>query len=393
MSEIIPTLKRSLSNEKELMGEKLIGQDAQQEQTLGVKRVKLEPTAHDEEETDTRKYYPNIFLNMPFDVIEVMLKEGGLSRRDILNLSMLSSKHRVKFYELVYQKIKLTWSNFQAFHECFKNKELVNCVRVFSDLKDKKATNYGEWNISMKDLLSDCPNLRSFVIEVMTSARSLKYQDKFDVDLSDKITEMKLITHSKEAGDDSMFELPQLQKFHNVRKLILNGFQLWKDKFFYPKYKPDFSDWKIRRNDGKLVELEDLSLINCKWNHPESLPEIFSPTYPTPSSLTSTKDSFTSPRSISLYYSEDSSSFVTTERFKSWLDNDRDEMFLFQTRFYMNLKRLNLVIVNHNYEENKFIYYYPWLNWINFKRTFPVQNTDTDEIETSLFWIWTRIEV
>ncbi|KAH3668621.1 hypothetical protein OGAPHI_002375 [Ogataea philodendri] len=318
-----------------------------------------------------------MLINLPMELVPLM----ELSRKDLVNLSLVDSSHRAKFYPLVYDKVKLTWNQFKNFNELFKSKDMVRSVRVFSDHTDKKATSYGEWNISLKELLEECANLKHLTIEVVSSSRCLKYQDKFDVDLSDKIEYLKLISHSLEANDESLFELTQLQRFHNIKQLVLNGFLLTKDQFFYPKFKPDFSDLKQRSRDGRLVYLNDLKLVNCKWDHPCNLNDIFSPTYPSPNPLINMETSeFTSPERLSLYYNDQSSNFVVSERFKSFIDNDLNELFLFQTRFYYNLKHLSLVILNQKSEENKYNYY-PWLNWLNLKKIFQAQNMETLEIE------------
>ncbi|KAG7700665.1 hypothetical protein KL930_002151 [Ogataea haglerorum] len=322
--------------------------------------------------------YPLFLLNLPLELIRCM----QLSREDLVNISTLDSAHRAKFYPLVYERLKLTWRDFKSFSESFKSKDLVRAIRIFSDLQDRKSTTYGEWNISLKGILEESPNLKELVIEVMSSARCLKYQDNFDTNLSDKIEKLKLISHSGAPNDESLFELTQLQRFHNIKQLTLNGFLLAKDQYFYPKFKSDFSDLKERSRDGRLVFLNDLTLINCKWDHPYSLSDVFSPVYPSPNPLLKLESNeFTSPERLSLFYSKNSSSFVAAERFRSFIDNDANELFLFETRFYNNLKHLSIVVLSEDYNENKYNYYYPWLNWLNLKKIFQTQNEETREIE------------
>ncbi|ODV85259.1 hypothetical protein CANARDRAFT_199056 [[Candida] arabinofermentans NRRL YB-2248] len=320
----------------------------------------------------------------PEAIERIVLYDGSVEyMKDLISLSVLSGQHRSRFYPYIYERVKLTWSQFKRFEDNFKTKDYIKALSVFSDLNDRKATNYGEWNISLKGLLESCHNLSELTIEMLSSSRCMKYQDKFDVDLSDKIKVLKLISHCDEANDESLFELTQLQKFHNVKKLTLNGFFLTKDQFFYPKYKSDLSDLKIRSKDGKLVYLDDLKLINCKWEYPFNLSDIFSPTYPSPGHFINTQEEeFTSPSSLSLMYNKESSSFVVSERFKLFINNENDEHFLFQVRFYSNLKNLSIVILSHDYEENKFNYYYPWLNWLSLKRKYHFQSRETNEIET-----------
>ncbi|QPG77340.1 hypothetical protein FOA43_004749 [Brettanomyces nanus] len=326
----------------------------------------------------------DFLVKLPLEVVEIVIAKGKLSRRDIINISLVSSSHRLRFFQFVYDKVKLTWTDFKRFEETFKQKDLVQRIRVYSNLKDVKQTSYGEWNISLREILLKCTNLSEMTIEVMTSARCLKYQDNFDVDLSNKITSLKLISHAHEAADESLFELSQLQKFHNLTSLNLNGFFISKDQYFYPKYKPDLSDFKVRSKDGKLLKLERLELVNCRWEHPFNLSDIFSPTYPSPNPVLFSggrQEEFTAPSSLSLFYSEESSSFVVSERFQALINNENDEQFLFQTRFYCKLKELKIVILNRDNKDDKYSYYYPWLAQLDLKRKFQAQSETTGEIE------------
>ncbi|VEU23548.1 DEKNAAC104465 [Brettanomyces naardenensis] len=327
----------------------------------------------------------DFLLKLPLELVQIIVRKGGLSRNDVINISMLSSAHRTRFYRFAYEKVKLTWADFKRFNDSFKQKQLVQSVRVFSDLENPKATNFGEWNISLRDILLNCPNLCDMTIEVMTSARCLKYQDTFDVDLSDKITSLSLISHACEAADESLFELSQIQRFHNITKLTLNGFFVSKDQYFYPKFKPDLSDFRVRSEDGRLLRLDTLELVNCRWDHPFNLSDVFSPTYPSANPILFSAGQipeFTAPSTISLHYSEESSSFVVSERFQSFIDNDSDEQFLFQTRFYNNLKHLKIVILYHDTPDGRYRYCYPSLSAINLKRKFQAQSDVTGDIET-----------
>lgn len=321
----------------------------------------------------------DILLSLPIELFDIVMKHGGLSRKDLINASMLSSSHRARLFRYVFEEIKLTWGNFKQFDNTFKHKDLVKYIRVYSDLNQAEKTTYGEWNITLTDLLADCPALTGMTVEVMTSARCLKYQDKFDVDLSDKIKTLRLVSHATEAADESLFELTQLQRFHNVRTLCLNGFFLNVDKYFLPKFKPDLSDYKTRCQDGKLINLDQIQLVDCRWEHPNNLAEIFSPAYRTPNVVFNEPTRFTSPRKIGLYYSEESSPFVVSERFRTFLDNSADEQFLFQTMFYRNLTDLEIVVLNRNHKQG-YNYYYPWMNSLNLKRPFPVLSEDTGEV-------------
>lgn len=329
----------------------------------------------------------DLITKLPLELIEIIFKEGRLSRQDIINISITSSSHRARFFMLVFQSIKLTWGDFERFDKIFKHKELVRSVRVYSDLTDTKKTNFGEWNISLRNLLLDCGNLWKMTIEVMNSARCLKYQDKFDVDLSDKITSLTLISHATEAADESLFELSQLQKFHALSDLKLNGFFISKDQYFYPKFKPDLSDYTVRSLDGKVLDLDKLELVNCRWEHPSNISDIFSPNYPSPNPVLlhgNEKQKFTAPSSISLFYSEESAPFVVSERFRNFINNDADERFLFQTQFYSRLRHLSIVILNQKELTNpeKFDYYYPWIGQLGLRRKFHVHSETSGEVET-----------
>lgn len=336
------------------------------------------------ERTKKQRILPkyDLMMKLPPELVDTIIVQGNLTRKDVINLSTVSSSHRARFFDYIFRQIKLTWSDFKRFDQCFKHKDLVMGVRVYSQLDNPKQTSYGEWNISLKDILVNCPNLFDFTIEVMTSARCLKYQDKFDVDISDKIKSMTLISHAHEAADESLFELSQIQRFHSLQSLRLKGFFISKDQFFYPSFKPDLSDFKIRSKDGRLLDLDNLELVNCRWEHPYNLSDIFSPTYPSPNPMLfhgMEKDQFTAPTSISLFYNDESSDFVASERFQSFINNENDPQFLFQTRFFSKLRNLKLVILNSSVEVSDSCYY-PWLGQLNLKRKFQVHSITSGEI-------------
>lgn len=356
--------------------------DAQGEQNRSFVRKK----PHGLSEGNQHGKQCDIITRLPLELVEIIFKKGNLSRQDIINISMTSSSHRARFFMLVFQSIKITWGDFERFDKTFKHKDLIRHARIYSDLSDIKKTTFGEWNISMRNLLLECTNLWKMIIEVMTSARCLKYQDKFDVDLSDKITSLTLISHANEAADESLFELSQLQKFHNLSELKLNGFFINKDQYFYPKFKPDLSDYAVRSLDGKVLNLKHLKLVNCRWEHPSNLSDIFSPNYPSPNPVLicgREKEKFTAPSSISIFYSEESAPFVVSERFRNFVNNDNDEQFLFQTQFYSRLKQLSIVILNRKELTNpeRYDYYYPWIGQLGFRRKFHVHSEASGEIE------------
>ncbi|GMM30404.1 hypothetical protein DAMA08_031490 [Martiniozyma asiatica (nom. inval.)] len=336
---------------------------------------------NDDDISDTAKRIKinkkDIVGNIPYELL-IQHILPLLSRKDVINLSILSHTHRSLLHSIVFSKVETYWHSIPEFIKNFKHLSKVETIKFKSDLNDKKATNFGEWNNSLKDILS-LNNLNGLEMELLTSARCLKYKDDFDVDLSNKIKNLSLISQmGATTGDqngEAMFELTQLQRFHHVQNLTLKGFSLARDTYFYPKVKTDMSDYKIRRKDGKLMNLSTVTLVNCQWEYPFSLSDVFAPEYPLPGGVISSNKKV-SPKSISLFYSGEASKFVESERFKSFVDNEYNKHFMFEIDFFKELKELSIVIVNSNYEKNSFSYYYPRLNLINLKREFWIESVE-----------------
>lgn len=331
---------------------------------------------------------PSFLLDLPLELIDTIITLGNLKNKDIKNLSIVNSSFFTKFNYRIFKKINLNWNQIKSFNENYKNKNLVNSILIKSNLINTNETKYGEWNISLDSLLKSYPNLNKLTIETLTSSRFLKYQDKINLLQSEKIIELTLISHSNEPGSDSMFELTQLIKFNHIKKLFLNGYLLTKDNYFIPKLLDSRSSTDPIV-EGTLPFLKDLSLVNCKWEFPFNLCDIFSPIYQN----FNNPNLDASPETISLYYSNDNISFIYSERFKSFLNTFNDDSFAFQTRFYKNLKNLTIVInyddestinnTNNNNGNNYYNKYYPPLNLLDLKREFKIQSKENDRYEST----------
>ena len=322
----------------------------------------------------------SFLMHIPNEILSKILDE--LSRKDLILLSSTNHEHRGLVYMDLFSNIHLRWKDVKTFLENFKQLDYVQRVKILCDLEKEKETNHGEWNVSFKRLFEECKNLRDMHIELITSARCLKYKDDFDVELSNKIEKMTLVSksvcNSGDVNDNAMFELTQLQRFHNIRELTLKGFSIAKDIYFYPKIKEDMSDYRKRSLDGKLIELDEIKMINCAWEYPVNLKDVFSPEYPMPGngSLLSSSirnrrgDTNCRPVKIGLYFSGDYVKFTGCERFKSFINTEYNERFFFEIDFYKNLKELEIVILSDKYKENGFTCYYPWLHMINLQREY-----------------------
>lgn len=370
----------------------------------GEKR-KREDKSFEKEETKIRKLETTkannknlFFMEVPDELLNIIIED--ISRKDLINLSCINHEHRGLFYLNIFKNIQLKWKDIKGFLENFKQLDKVERIHIICDCENRTETNNGEWNVSFKKLFELCRHLKDMHIELLTSGRCLKYKDDFDVELSDNIEKMTLVSQSVsnngDVNDKAMFELTQLQRFHKIRELTLRGFSIAKDIYFYPKIKEDMSDFKKRCIDGKLIELDDIKLINCAWEYPVNLKEVFSPEYPIPGGnnnmmfMNNIKNckgyDNCKPSKIGLYYSGDYIKFTGCERFKNFINTEYNDKFLFEVDFYKELKELEIVIMNDRQKENVFTCYYPWIDMINLRREYYTQDkSDGEIIKQSIF--------
>lgn len=325
----------------------------------------------------------SFLMNIPNEILNMILEK--LNRKELINLSCINREHRGLLYYEIFKNIQFKWKDIKFFLENFKQLNNVESVLILCDLKNEKETNHGEWNVSFKKLFERCLNLNEMYIELITSGRCLKYKDDFDVELSNKIIKITLESQSHcnsgDVNDNAMFELTQLQRFHKIKELTLKRFSIAKDIYFYPKIKEDMSDFEKRRNDGKLIELKDINLVNCAWEYPINLKEVFSPDYPIPglNSFNVNKQKNCKPKKLGLYYSGDYIKFTGCERFKSFINNEYNEKFLYEIEFFEELKELELVILNDKNRENEFTCYYPWIDMINLRREYYIEDLNSNK--------------
>lgn len=312
----------------------------------------------------------DVLCKLPMELFHMVI--DFLSRKDIITISSLSHKHRALVFGYLFEEAKVDWTQINEFVKGFKHLRNIRKLAIDSKVNDLKLTSKCEWNVSFKPMLETMTNLEELSIELVTSSRCLKYKDDIDEDLSSKIKKIKLrskaITNSGDVNGEAMFELSQLQKFHDVEKLSLNGFSLNRDIYFLPTIKEDLSDSLIRKRDGKMNHLKEIELVNCQWEYPITLKDVFSPEYPLPSGVKPSLNC--SPNKISLKFTNESSKFVESERFKMFVNNEYNRNFQFEVEFFQNLTDLELIVENDNYQDNKFRYYYPRLNLLDLKRVF-----------------------
>lgn len=325
----------------------------------------------------------SFLINIPQELLNLIL--NNLSRKDLINLSCINKEHRRLFYCDIVKNIQIKWKDINYFLNNFKLLNLIERIKILSDLNNLKETNKSEWNISFKKLFKDCQNLKDMQIELLTSGRCLKYKDDFDIELTNNINKMTLVSKINENNDgynnnNSMFELTQLQRFHKIKELTLKKFCIGKDIYFYPKIKQDLSDFEKRCNDGKLIELKDIKLINCTWEYPINLKEVFSPEYPINNNNIITNKQNCKPNKIGLYYSGEFIKFINCERFKNFINTDYNDKFLFEIDFYDELKELEIIIMNDKFKENEFSNFYPNIDIINLRREYYIKDFQTNEI-------------
>lgn len=327
----------------------------------------------------------SILMRFPDDILDTIIKD--LRKEDLIRLSLLDKKHRLLMYNEVFKNVQMKWKDIKVFVDGFKHLDITEKVRIICDLQNEKETNNGEWNTSFKDLLSKCKKLTHLDIGLISSARCLKYKDDFDIELSDKIKEITLtsndIFNAGDVNDKAMFELTQLQRFHNIEKLKLIGFSISRDNYFYPKIKEDFSDFAKRRFDGKLVNLKDITLINCAWEYPLSLKEVFAPEYPIPgiSGSSNMNNSNCKPSKLELVYKGPYTKFLNSERFRNFINNKNNEKFMFEVEFYSQLKELRIIVIPD--ADEKIIQYFPWLEQLDLRREYGLC-TDNEVIRGSV---------
>jgi hypothetical protein len=331
----------------------------------------------------------SILCKLPSELVNVILED--LSRSDLLNLSLVDRRHRGVIFPMLFKSVFLKWMEIESFVENFKSLDIVEKVSIRSDLNNVGETNKGEWNASFKKMFERCTALWEMDIDLLTSGRCLKYKDDFDTDLSDKIEKMTLRSHSQgERGsvdDKAMFELTQLQRFHRVKSLRLIGFSICKDIYFYPKVKEDMSDYMKRRLDGKLIDLKELTLVNCAWEYPITLKEVFAPEYPIPGiahngvGVGGVENCRL--EKLSVIYTDEYIRFTACERFKSFVDTEHNDKFLFEIDFYKDLKELEMSCF---ISKDRYDIALPWIGLINLGREFCVESEETPGlfIKTSL---------
>lgn len=329
----------------------------------------------------------SFLINIPEELLNLIL--NNLDRKDLINLSCINKEHRLLFYCDIFKNIQIKWQDINYFLNNFKLLNLIERIKILSNLNNLKETNKSEWNISFKKLFENCKNLKDMQIELLTSGRCLKYKDDFDIELTNKINKMTLVSKIKEnnegfINDNAMFELTQLQRFHKIKQLTLKNFCIGKDIYFYPKIKEDLSDFNKRCNDGKLVELQDIKLINCTWEYPINLKEVFSPEYPINNSnnnnnlINNRKNC--KPKKIGLYYSGNFIKFLNCERFKNFINTDYNDKFLFEIDFYDELKELEIILMNDKFKETEFSNFYPNIDIINLRREYYIKGFETNEV-------------
>lgn len=359
--------KMSMTTKREVKSEEM--------DTTPLKRRKVAETDPDRKDT---------LLKIPSELLHIVI--GYLNRKDIITISSLSHSHRALVHGYLFEEVQLDWTQLVEFVKGFKHLNRIRKVSLDAKRSDLKATTKSEWNVSFKPMLEAMPQLEQLQIELVTSSRCLKYKDDIDEELSGKIKHISLksmsMTNSGDANGEAMFELTQLQRFHDVEKLTLDGFSLSRDVYFHPKIQEDMSDSAVRKRDGKMTALREIELVNCQWEYPITLKDVFAPDYPLPSGVKASKNC--APERLALAFSNESSKFVESERFKMLVNNAYNGNFQYEVGFYERLRELELVVENDNYEANRFHYYYPRLHQLDLRRAFYTEEGGKQSILSNL---------
>jgi hypothetical protein len=343
-----------------------------------------------------RERVDSVLMEFPNEVLEIIF--NNLNKNDMINLSSTNKEHRLLIFDEVFKNVQMKWKNIKIFIDNFKYLDKINKLKIICDMENEKETNNGEWSASFKKLFEYCINLHEMEIGLIGSARCLKYKDDFDIESSNKIKKLTLESNNHynegDVNDKAMFELAQLQRFHEIKKLTLKGFSITKDNYFYPKMKEDFSDFEKRKLDGKLIKLKDIKLINCAWEYPLSLKEVFAPEYPIPglSNMNNERLMNCQPEKLELVYTGAYTRFLSSERFKNFINTEYNQKFLFEVEFYSKLRELSIIVVpekdrlkeDNEMDKPKTIQYFPWLEMLNLSREFAVCTSTEGIIKQSI---------
>ena len=307
-----------------------------------VKRIKRESSMDFFRDESIISKFPREIMELIIDMLDI---------KDIINLSMINKLHRDKLIDKITNSIYIKWTQFDLFYKEFNKFNNIRKIKIKRDLNDYNGTNRGEWNVSFGKLFKKCCSVEEMEIELLNSSRCLKYKDDFNEFNSLNIRKLKLISFSENKegyiNENALFELPQLKRFHNIEELELIGFTLSKDEYFYPDIKEDFENYEERKFDGKLIKLKKLKLINCVWEYPFSLSDIFIPEYGIRNKWNEVEDESKSLiNEIKIEFNGKFISFMNSERFKNLVDTNKMNriQFLREKRIWDNVSKLEIKV-------------------------------------------------
>lgn len=231
----------------------------------------------------------NILLDLPSEVFELILE--WLIVDDLKSLSVVNHAVRTMVLSRLFRAVKVRWEDVENVSDWKKN-YLICKVRI---MREQRQVAQSEWNVSIKKLFQ-CVNLRELEIELIGSSRCLKYKDDFSSEECEKIEKVKLVSFCGGSGDyleKALFESTHLKTFKKLRKIELHGFALGKD---------------IYNNDmenEELAELKEIKIVNCVWEFPLGISDIFSGC---------------KPEIVDVEYYGEAMRFTCSERFKAMVN-------------------------------------------------------------------------
>lgn len=269
----------------------------------------------------------NILLDLPFEILELVLNEVKIE--DIKNMSLVSRSMRGRILNRLFKEVKVRWEDIERISE-WKYKYVINKVRI---LRERSVSAKSEWNISIKPLFKGSDDnsnsnnkIKEIEIELIGSSRCIKYKDDFDSKESEGIENITLISTSGGQGDYSeraLFESTHIKRFKGLKRITLKGFTLGKDLYAEEEESGGVSGGIYFAN------LKEINLVNCVWEYPLSVSDIFSGCRA---------------ESVRVEYFGEAMRFTCSERFKAMVNVAANRRWSYERGWWSSVKRVEVVV-------------------------------------------------
>ncbi|CUM67925.1 uncharacterized protein PRCAT00005637001 [Priceomyces carsonii] len=268
-----------------------------------MKRCSTEPEPSKRVKHSNRKN----LLTLPLDIQSVIF--SFLERKDIINLSTLSKRHRRELCSFAFKRIKCKWKDL------IDDKIiLAKYSEYVSQLRITDYSSYGEWQLDFNEFLRLLPNLRHLLLNSNNLSNWLKYRS------NNLIKELSLYLEdtpisqfrTKTSRSPRIFSLSHLWNFLSLKKIYLSKYHF---------------NWEME-NVSDLISLEELTIDNCTWEYPFKLTNF---------------DPRGTVRVLNITYNK-YNSFLLSERFNQFMV-DEDDIF-------KSLKLLSISLLDYYVEGN-----------------------------------------